>query len=372
MLEARDAHVVEPIANFWWIMKKKKMIFICENPNNIGDLFLLLQNLEFTGDKDILALLRTYGAIAPHIRKPLEDRGVKLVDGRNALSFLVACWGSDVVIGGGQMIRDNVSLRGLAILFVGLVLTRLSGGNVKTRGMGVSPIRKKLLKMLWKKVLQLCDKVVVRDIASVANGSRLVARPKIELAADMAFLPSKQNKRLRNAADARPTQSGCVIIAPCIDEEREMGGTAFNDLVAALKQVFPSSKFVILCHDIREEMDKRAARIIKSQSGLGDAQVAAPHDLDTVLSYYEQAHFVVTNRLHSAIFSLLSGRPLLVWADNSEKLNGVCAEFYIPSLKNDDTAEKIKETLAASLSFNRNQRDAALRNKVELSRKNIY
>lgn len=352
-------------------MKRRKNLFFGDDLNNLGDLFLLFQNLELVSEEDTIVLVRQHGPIAPQIRKRLEDRGVHLINSKSVSRFMAACWRSNVVIGGGQMVRDNVSLRGLVILVFGLVLARLSGGRVTTRGIGVSPIRKLQVKALWRRVLRLCDRVVVRDATSLANASQLVANLKIELAADMGFYPSKQNERLRNAADVIPSDSACIIIAPCVDEERVMGGPALGELIEALRRAFPRSEMVVLCHDIREEMDKRAASMIMGQCSLSDARVVAPHDLDTVFSYYEQARFVVTNRLHSAIFSLLSGRPLLIWMDGSEKLENVCADFSIPSVKTEESAEKIKELMAASLSFNRSYREAALREKVELSRKNV-
>jgi len=352
-------------------MKRQKVLFFSDDLNNVGDLFLLVQNLELVSKEDTLVLVRQHGAIAPQIRKRLEELGVHLINSKSLWGFMAACWRSNVVIGGGQMVRDNVSLRGLVILVFGSALARLSGGGVTARGIGVSPIRKTHVKALWRRVLRFCDRVVVRDATSVANASQLVALSKIELAADMGFYPSKQIERLRNAADVIPSESACVIIAPCIDGERVMAGPALHELIDALKLVFPRSEMVVLCHDIREEMDKRAASVIMDQCGLGDAQVVAPHDLDTVFSYYEQASFVVTNRLHSAIFSLLSGRPLLVWMDRSEKLKNVCADFAIPSVRTEESAEEIREKVAASLRFNRSHREAVLSEKVELSRTNV-
>jgi hypothetical protein len=108
----------------------------------------------------------------------------------------------DAVIGGGQMVRDNVTPASLIALL--LVVVRCWAGRVSTWGM-VSVVRR--LRLLWRMVT-LADRIRCA-IRSRWTMPAPVSAAKIEQSADMAFLPGGLHDSLTQAQG-----KATILIAP--------------------------------------------------------------------------------------------------------------------------------------------------------------
>jgi hypothetical protein len=92
------------------------------------------------------------------------------------------------------------------------------------------------LRLLWRMVMTLADRIRVRDTLSLDNARRLFPPAKIEQSADMAFLPGGLHDSLTPA-----TGKATILIAPCIEgsEKRSIDGPGFPTLLARLKDHLP-------------------------------------------------------------------------------------------------------------------------------------
>lgn len=309
----------------------RPILFICGDLHNLGDLALLLQNLELARTAGRKARVRRWQPLPPAIEQQVAAAGGTLFDGRSAKAWLAAAWGADMVIGGGQLIRDNVSGRSLLSLAMMASVVRASGGRITCRGLGVSRIASVGRQKLWRAVFGMADRVAVRDTASQANVVPLAAPSKTVLTADMAFLHSALHSKL--PAGTAPAD-GTIVIAPCIDpsEGRSIEGSAIERIVAAAARRLGHQRITYACHDPRPGMDRMAAERLAALLPSPDTVIHDNYDLTALFALYGEAGLVVTNRLHASIFSILSDRPVLVIDDGTHKIAAIADRFGIVSI----------------------------------------
>lgn len=302
-------------------------LFYCGDLCNLGDLALVLQNLEHL-PAGATAYVRRWAPLPPEIERQVREAGGTLVDSRNLVAFVALASRCDIVIGGGQLVRGNVSLASLVAQYAGARAARWRGGVVTTRGLGVGPIHDRKRRLLWKALLRLARDVRVRDAQSVKNAAALVGRHRVVQTADAAFIPGRLHDRTAAPAAARDR----ILVAPCIDgsEARSMAAPLFARILEAARRRRPDDALVFVCHDPRPGMDVAAARSLIDGLALSDARLQASYDLDALLDEYRHASLVVTNRLHAIIFALLADCAILVVDDGTAKTRFIAARFDLP------------------------------------------
>lgn len=346
--------------------KQRNQLFVCGDLCNLGDLALLLQNLEIARRDGRDAVVRRWAPIPDEIVTQVEAAGGRLLNGQDLRSFLAVAVRSDMVIGGGQLIRDNVSLRSLLFLVAGTLAVRRGGGMISTRGLGVSIIRDVKRAFLWRQVLKRAEDIRVRDLASRTNALELLPKAKVRLTADMAFLPSALHAHAAGRSGGQR-----ILIAPCIDgsENRDMDGPVLKQLVDAARRRFPDAEIVFACHDPRPGMDGFAADTLIRSLGLASSRKFDGYDLRGLLAEYQGAALVITNRLHSVIFSLLMRKPVLVVSDGAKKIEAVASQFSVPLVSLG--ANNADSAVDAALTGDANVREAALSKMADLAALNI-
>ncbi|WP_181814777.1 polysaccharide pyruvyl transferase family protein [Sphingomonas aracearum] len=313
----------------------------------------MLQNLKV----DAPALVRRWRALPPEVERQVREAGGTLVDGRDLIGFARRCWGADLVIGGGQLVRDNQSPRSLAGLLLAAISARAGGGRVLTRGLGVSRVSTRPARFFWSRILRRADQVRVRDRRSADHAARLVAKGKVLETADMVFLSFDPSRAGPQAGEHRDA----VIVAPCVDagENRFLPPELVDDLTRAALSTVPDARLVLACHDPQPEMDLAAARAIAARLPEVQASILAGYDLSTLEQAYRSAALVITNRLHSVIFSLLNGAPVIIIDDGNPKLRAVAATFDLPLMDN-ATAAEVPGIVAGALAVDYAARRALL------------
>lgn len=307
----------------------RSQIFVCGDLHNLGDLKLLLQNLALAPQGG--GLVRRWAPIPAVVEWQVEAAGGRLMPGKAVFAF-----GAEIVLGGGQLVRDNVSIAALGGLLLAVMSARLGGGRLVTRGLGISPIRSPLRRLLWRTVLANCARINLRDAASARNLAMLLPRRRPVVTADMVFLPTEGIHAIVPGAARRDR----IVIAPCIDgsEGRSLEGTGTDAAVAFALEALPDATIVIACHDPREGMDKAAAQRLATRWADRDVRIADGYELNALTGLYQRAAIVITNRLHSLIFSILTDAPVLAVEDGSAKVRVVTEDFAIPTLPRDDAA----------------------------------
>lgn len=328
-----------------------KQIFLCGDLHNLGDLKLLLQNLALTEGRG--GDVRFWAPLPAAIVKQVEAANGRLVSGKNILSFMRRAYGAQLVFGGGQLARDNVSIASLTGLLLAVWSAKLGGGRLGTRGLGISAIRTPLRRLLWKAILSASAIVNLRDQASAKNLRDLLPQKPFSVNADMVFLPTSGARWLKESASLQKW----IIIAPCADESegRSIEGASLDAAVECALQKCPGAKLLIACHDPREFMDKAVALRLLERWRDRDIKVLESYELEPLVSAYKDAALVLTNRLHSLIFGLLSGAPVLPIEDGTSKVQVVAEEFALPVLsKNQET--DIADYVDRAIQFDRDAR----------------
>ena len=332
------------------------LLLVGGDPRNLGDLALLAQNLGVARQEGRKAIVRTWGAMPATIVSQIRDWGGEPVDGSNLSALLAASRGADIIIGGGEMIRANTSLRALIWLWLAVRTARASGGSVSARGLGVSPVAGWHAR-LWRGILRPASHIAVRDNRSAGNLRRLLpGRPPI-VAADMAFHGDGLRALTASASAGASPLAGAIIIAPCIDasEARGLDADALATVCRAAQGHFPDAPLVLVCHDERHGADSAAAQHLRQQTGL-DATIFLPGgDLASLLAVYREAALVITNRLHAGIFAVLHERPLLVLDDGNAKLGILTETLGCPGTHAGNDAAMTKK-VAEALTFDRESR----------------
>jgi polysaccharide pyruvyl transferase WcaK-like protein len=309
-------------------------------------LALLLQNLRNL-PAGSTAYVRRWAPLPPEVERQVAAAGGVLVDSRQLLSFVTLARSCNIVIGGGQLVRDNVSLPSLIAQYLGARAARWSGGLVTTRGLGVSGLRDRKRRLLWRALLRLAAKVRVRDSQSLANAAMLVGTARVVQTADAAFIPGRLHDQAVSVAGGRNR----ILVAPCIDgsEGRTLAPAAVAGVLRTARLSRPDDELVFVCHDPRPGMDVATARSLIDDLLIADARVLATFDLDVLLDEYRNASLVVTNRLHAIIFALLSGCAIVVLDDGNPKTRFIARQFALPSLaahRRQDAVEAVRAALA--------------------------
>lgn len=331
-------------------------ILVCGDLFNLGDLALAAQNIAIARRQGRIVQVRTWGPLPHAIERQLRDWGAEWFDGRDLAALLARARHSDLIFGGGELVRRNMSVRSLASLSLAAAIVRHGGGSIVARGLGVGqvdPVRG----WLWRGIFSGARLLCVRDRRSAANLHRIMPDARVVQSADMAFLGDGLVGRAATASGQT-----AILVAACIDasEQRAVGSSRIAQAVAAAQRLLPGAPVRMVSHDPRPGMDGDAAARIVADSGMAALPFDAGHDLATVLGLYRDAALVITNRLHAGIFAVLFERPVLVLDDGNPKLRVLTDTLGVPSLPADGAAgPPIALPVAAALGFDRAQRRAA-------------
>ncbi|MDB5723775.1 MAG: polysaccharide pyruvyl transferase [Novosphingobium sp.] len=283
--------------------------------HNLGDLALLLTNLDHARRAGRSALVRRWGPIPPQIVRQVEAEGGQIVDGRNLAAMLRLGAHCDLIIGGGQLVRQNTSLRALIYLVLLGIAVRRGGGRSETRGLGVSATHG-LHRRLWRLVLGGCETLNLRDQTSLARARSLLPHRPARLTADMVLTGD-----LAARASPRGGAGPCIVVALCEDasESRAVSEAALQGLLDAARGRWPEAPVRAMVHDLRQGADREfMARVLHGRAGVSFDN--ARGNLGDFLAVYRDARMVITNRLHAGLFGTVFGRPVVVLDDGNDKL----------------------------------------------------
>ncbi|KQO91410.1 polysaccharide pyruvyl transferase family protein [Methylobacterium sp. Leaf91] len=305
--------------------------------NNIGDFALLMQCVEGLRRLGLTnpMLVRQWVMPPPGILQELRDADIGVLSGKDIPGSLAAARGGLVVVGGGQMVRDNASTSSLALLAAMMETARRTGGMSAVLGCGVSRLTRMPHRMLWRRMLSSASVLTVRDDASLAEVEGLCGRAaKPVLTADLAFCPTTLH-----AALARSTGAGPIIVAPCDDasEDRCIDIAALARLSISAAHAFDASGISLVAHDSAPRMDpvvcQALDREIRSRAPAITVNHVASNALADYMNAYAGASLVVTNRLHATIFGLLARKPILIVDDGGTKTMAAARQFDIATVK---------------------------------------
>ncbi|PNU04776.1 polysaccharide pyruvyl transferase family protein [Novosphingobium guangzhouense] len=355
---------------------RRPQVFVAGDLHNLGDLKLTLQNLALTQGRG--GAVRRWAGLPEAIERQVEEAGGTLVPGKQIVAFARRVWGAELVLGGGQIVRDNVSAASLAGLALAALAAVLGGGTVTTRGLGVSVIRSPLRRFLWRAVLRRCAIVNVRDDISKLNLAALLPGKAVAVTADMVFFPTvsplagDDPGEEEGAGDEAGDRRRWVVVAPCDDagEGRVLDTALLDAMIAAALAALPGARLAIACHDPRESMDRAAAARIAARWSASAPRIVDSFELAVLTRLYRQAGLVLTNRLHSLIFAVIAGAPVLGIGDGTSKVRVVAGEFAIPVAQPGEAAQAA-DLVAQALGFDAEARTARRHDMASRATRNL-
>lgn len=312
-------------------IKKNNALIIASNLCNIGDYVLLLQAVEglrrYCNVEDVT--ITQWEKLNDFLISELESKNISVISAKSPRAFLKTY--SIVIFPGGQVVRDNASLLSLIIKLITVTITKLCGARQASIGIGISPVKKKTVRLIWKFIFQLQDVITFRDERSLSVfNSFLSSNSKGIKTSDLVFLDTTFHEKLNKNQYAQT-----IVIAPCNDatENRFIIEELLVQRCANVSEELNIKHFTILAHDPRPDVDlnfckKLALRLEETIEA--KVVLVGSNNLDEYLSVYRNAAIVITNRLHSVIFSLIANKRVVVIDDGNVKLLEVVKEFAIP------------------------------------------
>jgi len=304
--------------------------------HNVGDLALLLQCAY--GVREVMpgrpVLVRQWGAPPADVLDQLGEHDIGLLPGKDLPGAASAARGALVMIGGGQMVRDNASSASLGALAAMMEIARITGGEAAIVGCGVDRLKRQPHRWLWSRMMRGAALVTTRDAASHAEAEALCGSGGRQpvLTADIVFTPSPFAEALRRSDAGSPT----VVVAPCADasEGREIDAGLVADAAIRLADQLQVNSVTLASHDARAGMDPdvcaRIAAAIRDKAPTLGVDFVASYRLSDYTRLYASAAAVITNRLHSIIFALLAGKAIVVLDDGTAKTLAAAKRFEIP------------------------------------------
>lgn len=328
------------------------LAIVCGDLHNLGDLLLLQQNLaRVEPARHGPTTVRRWQPLPGEILAQVENDQVTVVNGKALVRYALSCLGRDMVIGGGQLVRSNGSLRSLVGLVMAAAMVRLGGGKVYTRGLGVSAIRQPFRRLLWRAVFHLSQGVMVREAQAERHTRQIAPGARIVVTADMAFLPNPD--LFGQPAQSAGARRDGLVLAPCLDggEDRLLDPACVQALLAACQAARPGLARIVACHDIRPAMDPAAARLLLGPAAAPDWTFVKDGNLRQLVATYRRADLVVTNRLHSVIMALHCGAAIIVLDDGNPKVLEHARQFALPVYTPGAALHDIDALVARALAF---------------------
>ncbi len=191
----------------------KALIIGYYGADNIGDEVLLSQTIrimhEIRPDMEIRSL--SYCAM-----KTQETHGIGTV-GRNKYSSIVkAICDSDLVVGGGGSMIQNITSNRSLVYYLALIrISTLLKKKVVLLGNGFGPVDGALYRSITRKVLGGIDSFVARDAETVEKLKKLGLGAKVQLASDLSYYGYESSERQRGrkvAINVRQWKNNKLII----------------------------------------------------------------------------------------------------------------------------------------------------------------
>jgi len=232
-----------------------------------------------------------------------------------------------VIVGGGQLIKNNVALFSDRIDSVWRI-TRRNRVSLSFVGVGVDRSMKPLNWRLVQRALQQSEQILVRD-----DSSRHRIEANVKIAVPCSVVPDLvfglANPHAEPKFDQRRYSYALNIMSLRImlsdDASEFVSGmeSSYCDLAAQI--IAADMNCILFTSGSAEDLQEmqRMHGVIKDRVGL-DLEVFHPGDLDDLMSFLGIVKNVVASRLHAGILSFVSGCNLVCinWDD---KVAGVWA-----------------------------------------------
>lgn len=362
----------------------KNIVFIVGDFTNIGDQFLSYVEAQYmmkTKEYGGIVICPWNGASLDTIRW-FGNRGLLVKPIRNSpLRFLLGCMGAKINLGGGQFVREQVSIGFLITTMLGILIASWSGGSVRMVGAGSSTIHSSSKRWAWRYILKCCSFIGMRDESSVNKIKTAFPdmASRVFLTSDVAFLSARSVVLEKSSVDLTKI---CLVALACdLGEGRQSEPELVVNLIAKLSAVGLINRVCFVAHDSRAGLDLNISKLIggKTIELLNlPTEILDCTNIDDLLNVYRQSAVIITARLHGLIIGAIYRKPVITIFDSTQKIKPFGDSFGYPAISAafKDNSSTCQENLNYATeyvkAFSPVSLELALTKHFELAVKNFY
>ena len=241
--------------------------------------------------------------VRPEYQKHYDDAKIQVIEATNLSKIFSILKTHRLIIGGGQMLTGDRSMKGLIFVLLICMMARFRGHRARLIGIGVEGVKRFRAKFLVRRIISSCEWIGCRDQFSLdmlkAAGCK---ESKLRLLADVVFSGICQRELLSNMENA-PIAVG-LHHSPMRDYADE---SLYVQMIQAIRRRFPERSVTVVSNDSRPRYDAGLLDRLKAQ--IDDEKVDWLHfeTLEKTLDAYGSSACVVSVRMHPLILALIHG-----------------------------------------------------------------
>lgn len=309
---------------------------------NAGDeaILLSLQALVKALDQRTpIRVISLSSQITDQARDSYHEAGLTYSTARNFLKALAMCVGSDLIVGGGQLLNGTRRPHYILFMIISALISRITLGRVLMLGVGTHDLNKYKASSSAALVLaNLCHRVVVRDVHSKLELSE-AGYPDHNISVEPDVVLSGVLSRTR--------QKGSILAIAVHHHPSETHLTLDQtmSLINSVRSEVLGYRIIVVAHDVRDDFDNGLLKIIKQE--LPDIEVVTLGSGEMACDFYSEVDVVLSSRMHPLILGLICGAtpaPLSM----SLKVRDFAASYSLSTVKDPVNCSDLSLVLAAN------------------------
>lgn len=259
------------------------------------------------------------------------------------VSFLRKC---QLIIGGGQVLTGDHSIKGLLIIWFMVAVNRLFGFRPSLIGFGAEGIKSPMARFIVRRIVRRCFWVACRDHYTLDLIEQAVGKSlsHVVQTGDLVFsgVVSQTDSHLQ-------PDSTTIVVSIHASPHREYSSVPFfADLVKEVRKEIPNAKIIVSAHDLRHSFDAGAIESLKQEIDDKNVDYHVFSSLPETLKQYASCTMVISARMHPIIIGMVYGKRVIPIA-NSNKLKNLADQFELPKFSSQDSpaaiaAEAVKKS----------------------------
>ncbi len=250
----------------------------------------------------------------------------------------------ELVIGGGQIMTGDVSVKGLVALLGLTTAARVRRSSTVLLCIGTQGIDRGRSRLLVAAILRNVQRVIARDEDAVASLRRCTRQPEqIELTADVVFNGMLRDRDRPPSTETPPSDDQVLLVLHWSSMRSIVESAASEQLLRALDEQLIDASIVVQSHDRRAAFDDGGVATLNALGNWGSRIEFRPFsDLDRLIEGYRSSEVIVSARMHPLIISTVLGKPCIALR-GSAKTSALANKLNIPIVDPTDTAEVVAQ-----------------------------
>jgi len=240
-----------------------------------------------------------------------EIHGVKGISRNNLVEVTKAIRRTDLVIsGGGSLLQDVTSSRSLIYYLVLILLAKILKKPVLFYSNGFGPIRGRFNRLITRKVVNMVDKIIVRDKDSKDTMEAIGVFKHIDITTDATFvLESINREKAREILDNENIPMDKPLVG--ISIRPWYVKDSFIDTMASFADYLSDKGINVLFIPMQGSKDLEISnRILKAMKKEGFI-LRDEYRPEELLGVIGELEILIGMRLHALIFAGIMGIPML-------------------------------------------------------------